>query len=102
MPKHLPEKEIENAEAAVAYARQVRQFHARRSPRKSRQRVHDLNLALNRLKDAMKPLRSERARFPYGPQTTVAEANREKIRAVMADMRKERIKLWKMLPKEKK
>lgn len=100
MPRHLPEKEIEDAAAAVAYAQQVRAFHRRRSARTSSQRVHDVNLALKRLKDAMKPLKSEIGRFPYGPQTMQAEAHREIIRQAAADIKRERIKLWKMLPKK--
>jgi hypothetical protein len=101
MPRHLPVKEIEDAEAAVAYAQQVRRFHRRRSPRNSSQRVTDVQLALTRLAAAMKPLRSEIGRFPYGPQTDIAEQNRETIREAAASIKRERIKLWKMLPKSK-
>src|SRR5689334_19871943 len=100
MPRHLPEKEIEDAAAAVAYAQQVRAYHRRRSARTSDQRVKDVEMALKRLKAAMKPLKSEIGRFPYGPQTTQAEANREIIRQAAADIKRERIKLWKMLPKK--
>ena len=35
-------------------------------------------IGLERLAQAMKPIRSEIARFPYGPQTDTAEANRQK------------------------
>ena len=102
MPRLLPVKQIEDAEAAVAYAQNVRSYHRRRSPRNSRQRVHDVNLAIERLASAMRPLRSEIGRFPYGPQTDIAEQNREKIRETAAAIKRERIKLWKMLPKPKK
>lgn len=101
MPKDLPEREIESANAAVAYAQQVRKFHRRRSARNAAQRVHDVELALKRLKTAMTPLKSEMGRFPYGPQTIQAEANREVIRVAAADIKRERIKLWKMLPNKK-
>ena len=44
----------------------------------------------------MKPLRSEIGRFPYGPQTDEAEANRERIRQASDALQRERRKLWKM------
>lgn len=96
MPDHLPDDVIEDAEAAVAFARQVRKFHARRTHRNHAQRVEDINIALARLKEAMKPLRSEIGRFPYGPQTTIAENNRERIREASDAIQRERRKLWKM------
>lgn len=96
MPSELPKDAIENADAAVAFAQQVRKFHRRRTARKVEQRARDIELALQRLKDAMKPLRSEIGRFPYGPQTTIAEQNRERIRDASAALQRERRKLWKM------
>ena len=48
------------------------------------------------LKRAMRPLRSEIGRFPYGPQTDEAEANREEIREASTAIQRERRKLWKM------
>lgn len=102
MPRHLPVKEIEDAEAAVAYAQNVRRYHRRRSPRSSKQRVSDVQLAITRLAAAMRPLRSEIGRFPYGPQTDIAEQNREAIREAAASIKRERIKLWKMLPAQPK
>lgn len=102
MPRHLPIKEIEAAEAAVAYAQQVRKFHARRTERTSKQRIDDLNMGLARLSQAMAPLRSMIGRFPYGPQSDIAEQNRQKIREASAAIKKERIKLWKMLPPDQR
>ena len=102
MPKNLPTKDIEAAETAVAYAQQVRAYHRRRTPRNARQREVDINLALRRLAKAMRPLRSEIGRFPYGPQTDIAEANRETIREAAAAIKRERIKLWKMLPHDRR
>ena len=101
MPSNLPEKQIEDAEAAVAFARQVRGFHARRTDRRSIQRAADITVALARLRDAMKPLRSEIGRFPYGPDTAVAEENRERIRSASEEIQRERRKLWKMQDKPK-
>ena len=80
MPKHLPERELQAAEAAVAYAQQVRSFHRRRTDKTSKQRVTDINLAIERLKKAMKPLKAMMGGFPYGPQTPQAEMNRQTIR----------------------
>lgn len=100
MPAKLPEKELDRAERAIVNARRVREYHRRRSERTNKQRVHDVELALKRIREAMTPLRSIRGRFPYGPQTAAAEENREQIRQVMEQLKKERMKLWKMLPKK--
>lgn len=96
MPSELPKDAIETAEAAVAFAQQVRRYHRRRTQRDAKQRSTDVNLALERLKEAMGPLRSEIGRFPYGPQTTQAERNRQKIRDTSDAIQRERRKLWKM------
>ena len=96
MPTELPNDAIESAEAAVAFAQQVRRFHRRRTNRLSSQRERDIELALERLKEAMLPIRSEIGRFPYGPQTDLAERNREKIRDASKQIQSERRKLWKM------
>lgn len=96
MPTELPKDSIEAAEAAVAFAQQVRRFHRRRSTKTSEQRRTDIELALTRLREAMAPLRSEIGRFPYGPQTDQAEANRALIRDASEEIQRERRKLWKM------
>jgi type VI protein secretion system component VasF len=96
MPAELPTKDIEAADAAVAFAQQVRRFHRRRSERRAPQRVTDIDNALKRIAAAMGPLRSAIGRFPYGPQTAVAEANRQRIREASAALQRERRKLFKM------
>lgn len=97
MPTVLPQQAIDDADAAVAFAAQVRKFHRRRTDkRQSVQRSADIESALSRLKDAMEPLRSEIGRFPYGAQTDAAERNRETIRDASAAIQRERRKLWKM------
>lgn len=97
MPSVLPQQAIDDADAAVAFAAQVRKFHRRRTDkRQSSQRAADIESALSRLRDAMEPLRSEIGRFPYGAQTDVAERNRETIREASAAIQRERRKLWKM------
>lgn len=96
MPNELDKSALETAEAAVAYAQQVRRYHRRRTDRDSDQRVSDIERARERLKTAMKPLRSLIGKFPYGPQTDVAEANRQRIRDASTAIQVERRKLWKM------
>lgn len=96
MPAELPKDALDNAEAAVAFAQQVRKFHRRRTAKTADQRQRDLDIAIQRLKDAMAPLRSEIGRFPYGPQSSIAEENRERIREASAALQRERRKLWKM------
>lgn len=96
MPENLPDNMIEYADAAVVYAQQVRRMHRRRTDKKSPRRAEEIEGALARLREAMRPLRSEIGRFPYGPQTTAAEANRDRIRAASEAIQIERRKLHKM------
>lgn len=96
MPEKLPQNALAAAESAVANARAVRAYHARRTSKQSDQRTRDIDVALARLREAMAPLKSEIGRFPYGPQTARAEANREAIREASAAIQIERRKLWKM------
>ncbi len=102
MPTELPKSAMEVAEAAVIYAQQVRKHHARRTDVDSPHRLADLDLALSRIKESMKPLRSEIGRFPYGPQTTIAETNRQKIRDLSKALQRERVKIWKLKDKRTK
>lgn len=96
MPEQLPSGVVEQAEAAVDLARSVRRLHARRTKKGTKQRETDIDNALERIRSAMRPLRTLIARFPYGPQTTTAEANRERVRQASEALQRERRKLWKM------
>lgn len=96
MPTQLPDKALKNAQAAIANAKRVRSYHARRTEVGSPQREQDIQIALTRLKEAMKPIKSEIGKFPYGPQTDQAEQNRDTIRATSDAIQAERRKLWKM------
>lgn len=96
MPAELPKGAIEAADAAVVFAQQVRRVHRRRTDKTSKQRKADIAMALERLKEAMAPLRTEIGRFPYGPQTGQAERNRQAIRAASLAIQRERRKLHKM------
>jgi hypothetical protein len=102
MPEALPKDAIDEAASAVAYAQQVRAFHRRRTGRSSNQRETDITLALTRIREAMAPLRVQIGRFPYGPQTDLAEHNRDVIREASAALQAERRKLWKMSTKTTK
>lgn len=96
MPHAIPKNLIEEAEAAVAYAQQVRAYHRRRTQKGNAQRKKDVKLALKRIKEAMVPIRTEIGKFPYGPQTPTADNNRAAIRAASFALQTERRKLWKM------
>jgi hypothetical protein len=96
MPHVLPQDAIDGAEAAVAFAAQVRAYHRRRTDPRSEQRATDIARARERLQEAMKPLKSEIGRFTYGPQTAPAEANRQAILKASDAIQRERRKLWKM------
>lgn len=87
---------LKTADSAVDNAQKVRHFHARRTAKSSQQRQSDIEIALTRLKEAMKPLRSEIGRFPYGPQTTEAETRRDRIREASEAIQRERRRLWKL------
>lgn len=92
-----PTKMLKTADEAVAHARSVRRYHARRTDRESPQRHTDLDLALDRLSEAMRPLWTAIARFPYEPQTDAVFARQEKIREASEAIQRERRKLHKML-----
>jgi hypothetical protein len=96
MPAELPNDAIEAAKAAVIFAQQIRKVHRRRTDKNSPKRAQDIEDACARLREAMKPIRSAIGRFPYGPQTTRAEENREIIREVSEEIQRERRKLHKM------
>lgn len=88
--------DLARAEAAVLFAQQVRKTHRRRKRRLPTQRRQDIDEAVKRVREAMKPLRSEIGRFPYGPQGAEADMDRDRIRAASAALQSERRKLWKM------
>lgn|SRR4051812_13430409 len=96
MPSELPRDAIDSADAACAFAQQVRKFHRRRTAKNSERRESDIKSAIERVREAMAPLRSEIGRFPYGPQTSIAEGNRQRIRDASDALQRERRKLWKM------
>lgn len=96
MPNHIEPEVLKEADAAVKFAQTVRERHRRRTERGSASREADIENALTRLRDAMRPLRSEIGRFAYGPATERAESNRQKIRDASDAIQRERRKLFKM------
>jgi hypothetical protein len=95
--KHPIEDELIAAEAAVRHAQMVRKFHRRRSQRGSSQREADLQEARDRLRSAMKPLRSYLGRASSSAQTNYNADLHERVREASASMQRERRKLHKML-----
>lgn len=98
MPKKPDPDILAEAEAAVKHALRVRRTHARRTEKGSKQRVRDVTMAIQRLHEAMKPLRSEIGRYAHGPQTEDRRKAHERYRAASAAIQGQRRKLWKMLP----
>lgn len=96
MLHELAPKDIDAAESAVVFAAQTRRYHRRRTRKESEQRAQDIERALDRIREAMRPLRREIGRFTYGAQTAQADRNRDRIRQLSAALQAERRKLWKM------
>jgi hypothetical protein len=98
METELDPQVIPEAEAAVRYAQQVREQHRRRTERGSTKREADIALALERLKDAMRPLRSAIGRMTY-PSSGISMETQDQIRVASDAIQRERRKLWKMQDK---
>lgn len=100
MPKKPDPDILAEADAAVKHAIRVRKTHARRTERKSKQRTRDIVMAIQRLHEAMRPLRSEIGRFSHGSQTEERRKTHERYREASAAIQGQRRRLWKMLPVE--
>jgi hypothetical protein len=88
--------EIEAAESSIRNALLVRQHHRRRTERGDHQREADIALALERLREAMKPIRRARGQFPYEPHTEANLEHQEEIRDLSRCIQAQRRRLWKM------
>jgi DNA-binding NtrC family response regulator len=88
---------LHEASLAIQNAQEVRAYHRKRSQRGDTQREADLEMAIERVRDAMRPLRSEIGRFPHQAQSATVEARQGKIRAASTALQRERRKLWKMM-----
>lgn len=95
---HTQSEMVEEAARAVENARAVREFHAKRNKRGTRQRETDIRLALERLRDAMKPIRRTIARLPYD----AAGMDADVLKTASQDIQRERRKLWKMRATKRK
>jgi hypothetical protein len=94
--------ELESARAAVRNAVNVRNHHKRRTRKGDPQREADIAVALDRLKEAMRPLRSAIGKFPGEPQTEALEPHRAEIRDLSRQIQGQRRRLWKMQLHERK
>lgn len=92
----MPQSDLERAALAVENAQGVRKFHRRRSEPGTNQRERDIAVALERIKEAMRPLRSEIARFPYRPNAVITDAEKQRLRDASKALQTERRKLHKM------
>lgn len=106
-PREL-DQVLRAAEAAVSHAQDVRKTYAKRTGRGDRRRQTDIQLALNRLKTKMKPIRSELARLPYGIKLYAnvqgpldLKSQQRQLRAASDAIQRERRKLWKMQERRK-
>lgn len=94
---------LHTARLAASHARDVRAAYRKRVDRDDRQRQVDIQNALNRLKRAMEPIRSELARIPYKLRENELAKAQEVLRRERAilltasdGLQRERRKLWKM------
>lgn len=88
---------IKTATSAVKHAQGVRAMHGRNSKRGTPQREADLSIAVERLREAMRPIRRRAGRSPY----TRGSEGAESLRAASEAIQRERRKLWKMKQKKK-
>lgn len=96
VPDQLLQSDLVEAEAAVRHAVNVRKHHRRRSSREDPQRAADIEMALERLRAAMVPLRSAIGRFPSEEPTEAIESRQAIVRALSANIQGQRRRLWKM------
>jgi aminoglycoside phosphotransferase family enzyme len=96
MAQHPIDADLKVAFAAVRHARDVRKYHARRTKKGSVQREIDLEEALQRLRESMKPLRSYLGQVPYKEESHTLQNVTENVYKASAAIQSERRKLWKM------
>lgn len=89
---------LDSARQAVIFAQGARSLHRKRTNPSSRQRRTDVEAALKRLRQAMKPIRLYLLKMPYRKPLPEDDA----IRQASANLQRERRKLWKLLHPTKK
>lgn len=96
------------ADLVVSQAQDVRAAHRKRSARENKERQQDIAVALRRLREAMRPIRSELARIPYALpdlEGKLGHADLVAQQSALLDasdrIQRERRKLWKMKSRKK-
>lgn len=90
------EDDLREAYLAAEGGREVRAHHRKRTMRGDQQREEDIRMALERIRAAMKPLRSALGKFPWqSPSSSIKEKQQKVLEASVA-LQRERRKLWKM------
>lgn len=92
---------VERAVFATQHARQVRELHAKRTTKGSKNRETDIQASLDRLRGAMRPIRSAlgRQKAPYDDRGV---EHRALLLDVSDAMQRERRKLWKMQKRKRR
>lgn len=96
MGNEVTEDDLTFAQAAVENAQGVRKHHRRRTSKGDPRREADIKLATERIRSAMKPLRSYLCGYMYGPQTVTRAERRARVEALSKELQAERRRLWKM------
>jgi hypothetical protein len=96
MPEPTLDDILAQAASAVSYAQDVRSHHRKRTRRGNPQREADLQIALDRLRVVMDPLRSVIGRMQFEVPSKTLAKKYEAVRTASQDVQRERRKLWKM------
>lgn len=88
------EQRLLAVEAAVVYARKMRDHHARRTGKGAPGREADLASAMERIREAMAPVRSALGALPY--QDEPDDELEHDLREASKRLQAERRRIWKM------
>lgn len=91
-----PEYYIKRGWDAVQFAQDVRSVIRKKHPKGHRQREADLEIAQERVQEAMTPIRSRLCQMQYLKGTPAHEKEYKRLRKVSEALQSERRKLWKM------
>lgn len=87
---------VEKAEAAIAYAQEVRTYHRKRTRINHPQRNTDIQYATRKVQAAMRPIRSKLGKAPYRPINETSRRETDELKRLSARVQAERRKLWKL------
>jgi hypothetical protein len=97
MARRVTKAELQAAAAAADNAETVRQLHRRRTKRGDARREKDIELALDRITSAMRPLRAYLCGVAWLAHDSEGIRRQiESVRAASRRLQSERRKLWKM------